>query len=321
MAFEISPMCELVGAQDRLALVLAGGRRLVIRHEWSADEFIGFWRSMGGAVTPSLQNHAFNHHVSESLRQSLFSALQRAHLIVANNRSGELTNQGPDLWETLLQPLFLNSEKAQLSRHVSKKKISIHILTGAPKIWNSVFEESNLDVSISRFATADKNQNSCDLTLAVGERTSPKIWSDFNEVQINVNQSAYLPIVLDPFGFSIGPILGQDDGPCWMCLNLRRRAHVPRSEEHEGFARALIERQNGSSHPFIEQLAAQLAKIQTGLILSGCSPVPLQKNLIECDVFNLKMQSHPILPTPKCPFCSKKDARPLRAVRVQLAEE
>lgn len=144
-------------------------------------------------------------------------------------------------------------------------------------------------------------------------------WFQTNLLQ-NLNQKffskniSWLPVFFDPFGASMGPVLGIQDGPCFNCLIERRNSHLNSLESQTLLENsALAEQKNLIFIPkhfsisIFSSLVTELLKLTAPFMISK-----LENGMMEFDLLNHRTSFHVVYQIPVCSVCGPTHKIPMQ---------
>ena len=126
---------------------------------------------------------------------------------------------------------------------------------------------------------------------------------DWNQFCLQ-NQVHFLPVVLDRFIGTVGPLIIPGETSCYECMRLRENANLEMPEIERAAEFHAAERQSITGfHPAMVNILAELAAMELCKFYGG--GVPWRANyLIEVNLLIPTLISRRVLRLPLCPACS-----------------
>jgi len=126
---------------------------------------------------------------------------------------------------------------------------------------------------------------------------------EWNEFCIE-NRVHFLPVILDRFIGSIGPLVIPGETPCYECLRVRENANMDAPELERAAESSAADRQAMTGfHPAMTKVLGELAAMELCKVYGGGLP-SRSGRLIEVNLLGPDISSRRVLKLPRCPVCS-----------------
>lgn len=142
------------------------------------------------------------------------------------------------------------------------------------------------------------------LTVVITEVNEQSFAMRINQMALH-QKRLVLPVLIDAFGCTLGPIAGIRGQPCFNCLDLRRRSAQRgaylKLEAHE------LTTENSFEWPDFYWSILEGVLISEAISLaSECVFAPTWKNMLIHDFLNHRSINEDVYPVPGCPVCQRE---------------
>lgn len=157
----------------------------------------------------------------------------------------------------------------------------------------------------------------CDLLIVCEDDPAVRVFETVNDACLQ-KKVRWLGVSLFGSQGVIGPMVVPGDTPCYRCYKLRERSNAPHLEEYVSFENYLRDNpdhnvKQGGLRLF-ENVVGSLAALEAVYALTGLADPRSVASLLTVDLYNLEIESHPVLRLPRCPSCSPTRDKPKRKV-------
>jgi molybdopterin-synthase adenylyltransferase len=147
----------------------------------------------------------------------------------------------------------------------------------------------------------DDDETSC--LVASSDFGGAHLLRQWNEFCVE-NRVHFLPVILDRFIGSIGPLVIPGETPCYECLRLRENSNMDAPGLERAAESSAADRQAVTGfHPAMTSVLAELAAMELCKVYGGGLPWRSGR-LIEVNLLGPEIFSRRVLKLPRCPVCS-----------------
>lgn len=139
--------------------------------------------------------------------------------------------------------------------------------------------------------------------VASSDFGGPHLLREWNEFCVE-NRMHFLPVILDRFIGSIGPLVIPGETPCYECLRVRENSNREAPELERAAESSAADRQAVTGfHPAMTKVLGELAAMELSKVYGVGLPWRSGR-LIEVNLLGPDISSRRVLKLPRCPVCS-----------------
>ena len=307
----------LLQVENHKALFLVSGKRILLNSKKIDSDLKVIWDKLPDTWENISSIQPLFSTVSESKINDVLDFLKKAKIIFfceepTHKLPSEKSPKSLAL-EHFFDSFFKSSKASQkLVQTIEKTSLRFISFSEIHPMFFSEFKQGlfqSVDIQNSLDEEKLSTPNSDHWDIAIGSWADLEHFQTFNKM-MNRHKRVWLPVLLDPYGFTLGPVLGLEYGPCFNCLVERRISNFS-DYDHWVLINQFYSTHGSSNklfrHPSIDDMAGKSTHMEILKLVTQFLLPESYSSMIEFDLIHYQSSTHTIHPTPFCEVCGSSN--------------